>query len=250
MIGTRNLCVLVALVILVTLSISFGAHVGHGQQKGIHSNPTPTPETKDTRDLSKYGSVRYDDPENLTPNKQRRRKNQRYDNQEWVYKTITNPNAGGVGKITDDPLAPAFPVKESSLIVAGDVVAVRTFLSNNLRGVYSEFTIRPDDVLKDSNKIASKTIIADREGGVVIYPNGQRMMYHSSSLALPKLDGKYLFFLAKRDESPNYEIRTAYYIGGEKVYRLEFDGKYDESKLPLKSQLLEIVRNKIAGKIL
>jgi hypothetical protein len=237
----------VSLLVLITVVVWSGFFPSRGQERIVKktTRSTPAPVRPDNRDLSKYGSVQYDSPEAAAPNEERWFANQRYDNQGWVFKTVSPP-AGGVGKITHDPLSPALPVEGSSLIVAGEVVAVNTFLSNDRRGVYTEFVISPDDVLKDSDKVSSNTIRADREGGVVIYPNGLRFLYQNSTLALPKLGGKYLFFLTKKGESPNYEICTAYDMGGEKAYRLESDGNFDESKQPVKSQLLDEVRKKIA----
>src|SRR5436190_16689022 len=69
------------------------------------TTPKPTP-PDDYRDLSKYGSVRYDTAEKSALSEERRIVGVRYDNLGWVYSSIDfNPDVGGVGRITHDPIA-------------------------------------------------------------------------------------------------------------------------------------------------
>lgn len=238
----------VSLVVLITGAVSLGAFESYDQKDNLpQSKATPTPEIKDTRDLSKYGLVNFDAPqiENIQEWERRRQISQRYDNQDWVVKTINNPRAGGVGKITEDPPPPLFPIEESALIVIGEVVMVNAFLSNDKGGVYTEFTIRVDEALKKEGKKTPKKVIADREGGVVVYPNGQRVMYQSSERGLPQLGSKYLFFLRKDELSPNYEILTSYDLNSSAIRQMEMGRPFDEFKNVGKTAFIEAVRNKI-----
>jgi hypothetical protein len=239
-----------SLLLLITIAVSSGSFPSLGQERTIkkHSDATPVPVPPDNRDLSKFGSVHYDSRASAAPNEQRWFANQRYDNLGWVFSSVlNNPRAAGVGRITHDPIAPPFPINDSSLILSGEIVSIRTYLSNDRSGVYTEFTIKPDEVLQDNEKLGQKEIRADREGGVVIYPIGQRILYQSSTLALPELNGRYLFFLAKKGESPNYEILASYDIGEQQVYRLELVGESgNKPEETSRSRFLEVVRNKIA----
>ncbi len=244
---------LVALVVLTTISVTFGTlngsiHLNGSIQRKIanHVETTPTPETKDKRDLTKYGIVDYNAPqiENQAEWDRRRQISQRYDNQGWVYK-LQNAEPGGIGKITDDPPPPLFPIEESTLIVVGEIVSVNTFLSNDKGGVYTEFTIRVGDVLKNKESKNVKEVTADREGGVVVYPNGGRVLYQNSSVGLPRLGSKYLFFLTKDGLSPNYEILTSYDITGDRIHQMEMGRPFDEFKNSNKTTFIETVRNKI-----
>jgi len=242
----------VSLVVLITVAVSFGAFESNGREVGsqppeITLTWTPTPEIKDTRDLSKYGSVDYSKaPEN--PSSARVSVNKRYDDQGWVYKVINNPETAGVGRITDDPAPPPFPISESALIVVGDVISVNAFLSNDRGGVYTEFTIRIDELLKnsESGKAAPQKVIADREGGIVLYPNGQRVMYQSSERGLPLLGSRYLFFLKKNGQSPNYEIIASYDITGARAVQVENIPSFEEFKGLDKAVFLDKVRVGIA----
>ena len=98
----------------------------------------------------------------------------------------------------------------------------------------------------DSGKARPKKVTADREGGVVIYPGGQRVMYQDSDIGLPRLGSKYLFFLKKDDESPNYEIITSYDITGTRAVQVENIPSFEEFKDLDKTVFIEKVRNKIA----
>lgn len=239
----------VSLLVLITIAVSSGSFPSLGQERIIKKDPgaTPKPVPPDNRDLSKYGSVQYEATENAAPNRERWLANQRYDNLSWVFTSVvTNPRAAGVGRITHDPIAPALPVQESGVIVVGEIISVKAFLSNDRRGVYSEFIIKPEEILKNTDGRNQMEISADREGGVVIYPNGQRIMYQSSSLALPELGGKYLFFLVKRGESPNHEILASYNVKGEKVYRMEQVGENAEEFKEGRARFIEMVRTNIA----
>jgi hypothetical protein len=199
--------------------VSSGTFESYGQKDNLQqSNATSTPEIKDTRDLSKYGFVNYDAPqiENQQEWERRRRISQRYDNQ------------------------------ESALIVIGEVETANSFLSNDKGGVYTEFTIRVEEVLKNNGKKTPKKVIADREGGVVVYPNGGRVLYQNSALGLPLLGSKYLFFLIKDELSPNYGILTSYDLNSSKVRQMEMGRPFDEFKNKEKTAFIEAVRNKTA----
>ena len=163
----------VSLVVLITVAVSFGAFESGGREGSlprpeITPTVTPWPVVKDTRDLSRYGSVDYSKaPEDLSA--ARILANKRYDNQgTWVFKSV-HPVTAGVGRIRDDEPPPLFPTEESALVVLGEIIAAKAYLSNDKDFVYTEFTIRVEELLKnaDSRKTGPKNVIADREGGVL-----------------------------------------------------------------------------------
>ena len=116
----RILCSLATIVILTAMSLVLGTADGFGQESDpAPSQPAPTPQSQETPDLSKYGVVEYNSPPIEDRRKWERRNqiNRRYDNQDWVVKSISNPEVGGVGKITEDPPPPLFPIDESALLL-------------------------------------------------------------------------------------------------------------------------------------
>lgn len=207
---------LVSLMLLVTVIISAGGVENSSKPVSPAFSPTPSPEIKDNRDLSRYGTVDYSAAENSTAD--RFLASRRYDNQGWVAPRVY-PGVDGVGRNTEDPLPPSLPIGESPTIVVGEITKAVAYLSNDKRGVYTEFTIRVDETLKSDNTVG-KTVIADRDGGVVIYPGGQRVLYQDSNIKLPKLGRIYLLFLT-RDESPNFKVLTAYELKDGKVQQME-----------------------------
>jgi hypothetical protein len=107
---------------------------------------------------------------------------------------------------------PAIPIKESELIVIGNVLEAAAHLSNNKKNVYSEFTVQIDEILKDTNGNIKKerSITVDREGGFVEYINGLRRLHRIGSISMPRVGGKYILFLRNREKGPNYEIINGY----------------------------------------
>jgi hypothetical protein len=71
---------------------------------------------------------------------------------------------------------PAIPSVKSDLIVTGTVVAAEAYLSNDKTGLYSEFTVHVDRVLKSSSlqDIAARSDISvERAGGAIRFPSGR-----------------------------------------------------------------------------
>ena len=247
--SAQKLGVVVALFVSATIGFTFNTVQAGQITSAVPAATPPDPtEVRDNRDLSRFGIVRYDAPQPQDPKEfvKRQTTSQRYDNQEWVYKTINNSWTAGIGKIKDDPLPPLIPTEESNLIVVGEVVDANAFMSNDRQGVYTEFRIRVEHVLKTAgNKTKPKIIIADREGGVVVYPNGQRILYQNSNMGLPLRNSKYLFFLIRDDQSPNYKILTSYDVSTDKVRRMELGHSFDEFKELDSAKFIEMVRNRI-----
>jgi len=211
---------LVSMIVLTTIAISFGTMTGYSQ-KDISKEQ----DNKGSRDLSKHLTVDYDAPEsnNAIEREKRKLKNQRYDNRGWVRK---NPHPESVGVSCDDCVSPppAIPADKSNFVIIGEIISASAFLSNDKRGIYSEYAIRIDEILKEdgSNKVAPKdSITADRAGGSVWYPNGQKVFYEMSEQDLPRVGSRYLLFLNNTDQSPNYNILVAYELTNGKVYPLD-----------------------------
>ncbi len=238
---------LVFIVVITTILICYETSSGHSQGiPFVQTEPMATPTLSDSRDLSKYGILDYSEASG-SQTQARFSANKRYDKQDWVYKVINNPNTGGVGRVTDDPAQPLFPIEDSRLILVGEVTAVKAFLSNDRGSVYSEFTIQVNEVLKNADgKPLPKSLTADRAGGVVVYPTGQRVLYSDSDKELPTPGTQYLLFLAKPDESPNFAILTSYELRGNRIRQMEIGQSFDEFKGMDRASFLAGIRAKIS----
>jgi hypothetical protein len=117
---------------------------------------------------------------------------------------------------------PALPVEQSNAVVVGTVTDRRAVLLEDKLGIYSEFSIKISEILKDdlNGFFIDQVITASRVGGAVRYPSGKVQKYTVSLLNYPQQDKVYVFFL-KRDELGDYSIFTGYEINGSVVQPLD-----------------------------
>ena len=148
-------------------------------------------------------------------------KNRRYDN-EGIVKSEIDP---GIANVVREPLEDIsdLPTDKSDLIVEGRVTNSAAFLSSDKGAVYSEFTVQVSDVLKDTSGLNVRTgdsIVTERFGGRVKYPNGQIVRYGIVGQGSPAKGRNYLFFLS-RAEQANFNLVTAYELQDNKVQALD-----------------------------
>jgi len=133
-----------------------------------------------------------------------------------------------------DPSLPALPVIQSSAIFIGTVLGSEAFLSDDGSGVYSEFTVKIDEVIKaDSPEVIAGSIAElDRQGGRVRFPSGRIHWYSVDKQNVPIPKHQYVFFLTRKATSDAFEILTGYELNQGKVFPLDelpqfrgFDGK-------------------------
>lgn len=182
----------------------------------------------------------------------RLRKGKPYDGQRLV-SASPNLRDSAVEIIKEEQMAP-LPTDESDLIVTGSVTSKSAFLSNDNKGIYSEFDVRVSETLKsnetDGSNSKRKIITVDRAGGTVSYPNGQTIVYFYEGLDLPHVGKEYLFFLTADKVSPNFHIIRAYELGKEEFIpvdyplNLEYEGIFSART----SDLLAVLRQKLLRK--
>lgn len=107
----------------------------------------------------------------------------------------------------------AIPAGMSDAVVVGTVVDSVAHLSPDKTGVYSESTIKVEEVLKDNSETISTTIplAVDREGGRVRYPSGAIVNHDVAGQSTPKVNKRYVLFLQFEDR--NFRILTGYELG-------------------------------------
>lgn len=123
-----------------------------------------------------------------------------------------------------DPNLPALPLAKSSIVVLGSITEAKAYLSNDLTGVYTEFSLRVEQVIKrdvQSSLVPGCTLEIIRPGGRVKFPNGRLHLYKISELEMPRVGGRYLFFLTDGDADHGFEILTAYEFRTGKVIPLD-----------------------------
>jgi hypothetical protein len=186
-------------------------------------------------------------------------KNSRYDN-EGIVKSEVDPT---IANVVREPLEDIsdLPADKSDLVIEGTVTDSAAFLSNDKGGVYSEITVHVSDVLKDYSNLNAKngdSIVAERFGGRVKYPNGQIVRYGIVGQGSPVKGRKYLLFLSRAGQG-NYNLLTAYELQGNKVQALDgarvnlglgkwvFDKHNDEDYQTFRKATEQAIQNGPAG---
>lgn len=201
---------------------------------------------------ARFPTTDYDSPEpiDLQEKAKRKDRNKRYD---------------GKGLVTDKPYAsttavtedsedfynlPPLPVAQSDVILTANVLNSRAHLSNDKNGVYSEFNIQVDEVLKGTVDTSSKTdsISVSRLGGVVRYPSGQKVRYEVGNQNMPATQKRYVFFLKATDDPHAYEIVTGYEMRSDTVLPLDRGARFETYSGTDVIVFLNTVRNAISNK--
>jgi hypothetical protein len=142
----------------------------------------------------------------------------------------------------------ALPADRSSVVLIGEIVNAKAYLSEDKTAVYSEFEVRIQAVLKDNSKqvlTAGESIKVERFGGRVRLPSGKLFIAAVDNQDMPRVGGKYLLFLTNdfigaKHSDEDFNILMGYELKGGKVFPLDrtssnhpiarYNGK-DESNL-------------------
>ncbi|MCA1634504.1 MAG: hypothetical protein LC802_12625 [Acidobacteria bacterium] len=162
--------------------------------------------------VADYTALEHTDAEKRA---KRRAKNARYDKEDRVREPEDSPGVTYLTEITNDWEAglPALPADRSDAIVLGQVIDAQAYLSNDKSGVYSEFSIRVDDILKNDvhSPVASGDLItAERLGGRVRFPSGRVLPVRVSGQGMPRKGRRYVLFLKGLKLEHHYLIVTGY----------------------------------------
>jgi hypothetical protein len=177
---------------------------------------------------SHFPTAVFDEPEPSDSQKQIafRNKRVRHNKVGLVYKN-PGPDVGGGGLYPEGQFDfPALPTRLSDAIVLGEVVDAQAHLSEDNGNVYSEFTIRINNVFKSRRPLAGQ-ITVERIGGWVKYPDGRRLYYELGSAKMPRVGGKYLLFLQGIPQTEDFTILTGYELRPAGVAPLDFSGQFE-----------------------
>lgn len=132
------------------------------------------------------------------------------------------------------PAEPALPVSQSDAVLIGDIADAQAYLSTDKTGVYSEFTTRISDVLKNASSLPlapGGSVAVERSGGRVRFPNGKVVLRGFSHKTMPRVGKRYLLFLKYNEQGQDFSIITGYELRSGKIYPL--DGvPQDDYKMP------------------
>lgn len=201
---------------------------------------------------ARFPTIDYDSPEPANPEEKtkRRKRSKHYDGKDLV---SSNPYDSTSGVIEDSEVfynLPALPVGQSDVILTADVLNSQAHLSHDKNGVYSEFNVQVDAVLKGAVPTLSQTslISVSRLGGMVRYPSGKKVLYEIGNQNMPAIGKRYLFFLQATADTQAYEIVTGYEIGPERVLPLDRGVRFEAFRGIDSVVFLNTVRDAIANK--
>lgn len=131
----------------------------------------------------------------------------------------------------------------------GEVVSANAHLSNDKLGIYSEFEVRTEQIIKNdatNNVVPGKSVFVDRIGGYVHYSNGQKVLYRIAGKDLPRVGSRYVLFLTKDKRSPNYKILTGYEFKADSIIPLDFEIAFNDFKGIGELNFLKAIHAKIS----
>ena len=130
---------------------------------------------------------------------------------------------------------PALPASKSEAILVGAVVGAQAYLSSDKSGIYSEFRININEVLKNESNamlVSGGEVIAERLGGIVRFPSGRRQRYSTAQQGMPIVGRKYLFFLKCNGSGKDFSLLTGYELRDGRVLPLDGYGSKGEHAIP------------------
>jgi hypothetical protein len=214
----RKILLLLLTVVAVTTLSALTAL--SSQEQRSTASPTQQSAEEEQEPVADYAAIEPADPEKRA---KRRARGKRYDGQSWVREP--HPTAGDAGRIDSwMGQVPAFPTETSHAVVIGETIDAQAYLSNDKSGVYTEFTVRVEEILKQdavAPLVVGETLAAQREGGRVRFPSGRVQRYRTHYQHLPCAGRRYVFFLKRNEEGQAYYIRTAYELRAGRVHPVD-----------------------------
>jgi hypothetical protein len=123
---------------------------------------------------------------------------------------------------------PALPTERSAAVIIGRIGKAEAYLSENKTGIYSEFTVKVEVILKNevTNPLSVNTsIIVYRTGGRLRLPSGKIIVSAVSRQDMPQQNSRYLLFLSHTSLSgivdEDFAILTGYELQNGKVFPLD-----------------------------
>lgn len=207
-------------------------------------------------DESQWPVANYDTakPPDAKNSAKREAKNKRHNNSLFGVKEAVKapPDTGHMIILSEDWEVglPPLPIDRSDVVVTGEVTDAQAYFSADQTGIYSEFTIRVEEVLKrDSvSPVASGDVItAVRQGGRVRAPSGRIQLFRIAGQDMPRQGRRYVVFLQRKEAEHDFDILTGYELRDGRVSPLDAAiTKFDIYKGTDEASLLQAVRNAIA----
>ena len=192
---------------------------GRSQEQKSHEKTQPRKVDENRFPIAAYTAADPSDPKERSKRQDRAKK---YDKSSWRIYPETTSSMARVDYV--NPNLPALPLAESSVVIVGQVIDAKAYLSNDKTGVYSAFTVQIDEILKKSSGVplsSGSAIEVERDGGRVRFPSGRTLIYTISSQNMPLVGLRYVLFLTTPRGQSGFQILTGYELREGKVYPLD-----------------------------
>jgi hypothetical protein len=208
--------VLLAILVFTVISSTLALHnQGRQQNQNVPDQKLIQEQRKKQEHLrSQFPIVDYDAPEITDPKEhsKRKEKNKRFDKRNLVSGDPTT-RVTSMARVIEGYNIPPLPVSKSGLIITGEVLTSQAYLSNDKSGVYTELTIRVQEVIKNSLPVRVNKrdlITVEREGGIVRYSNGHQRLHQLAEEGMPTVARQYVLFLRDMEQGEDYYLLTGY----------------------------------------
>jgi hypothetical protein len=208
----------------ITLSSQVRQNPPDGGKNNIDQMSERARESRDRAPVADYDAPEPDDPDKRAKRKAR---NERHNNSLLGVKGGLNaaPGSGDEIVLINDweVSTPKLPVAQSDVVVVGVITGANAYISSDRNGVYSEFSLRVEEILKKDGAWAAsagEVVSVERPGGRVRYPSGRVEWYHIALQELPQVSHKYVLFLKRVDED-SFSIVTGYELREGHAYALD-----------------------------
>ncbi|HEY9401449.1 MAG TPA: hypothetical protein VIQ24_02055 [Pyrinomonadaceae bacterium] len=218
--------------ILFSLLLMVAAVTATAGLRGQKQNNSTSPALEKAKE-DFYAVTDYTAPEPIDPQKRelRRARNARYNMRPEkgvdpkLFKLTEERESSFGGPPSHAPVEPSLPAAQSDAVIIGEVSDAQAYLTEDKTGIYSEFTVRVGEVLKNSTTTplgSDSSISAIRGGGAVRFPSGKVIRYGQHGKPLPRTGRRYVFFLKyNNDEGQDFKIITAYELRDGQVFPLD-----------------------------
>lgn len=124
---------------------------------------------------------------------------------------------------------PLIPLGESAIAFKGQVIKMQAFLSADRSHIYTEITLRVDEIfkqVKDFKLSSGQTLMVTQIGGAIKLRSGRviRDETREGFMGKPYLGGRYVLFANRVNKGQDLTMIKAYELRDGKVFKLTEDG--------------------------
>ncbi|HEY4423212.1 MAG TPA: hypothetical protein VGN10_03345 [Pyrinomonadaceae bacterium] len=238
--------ILVCVVVTLMLSVTGFKNPSTTAQSGQQSLRT-VPQLRHEEAVRRYPTAELEEAEPTDPAKRAALKERKVRNNE---QTFSEPSAedDAIGWFPErDVELPALPINESDLVLIGQVLSAKAHRSENKRGIFSEFEVRVDEVLKgrDPRVNDQPVITVERTGGFLRYPNGRKVLFFVQGYGMPEVGARNVLFL--KIAGQGVRILTVYELDPAGVLPLDSGNKFQRFRGENEATFIKILRESIAN---